>query len=370
MSTFVQSYAPPMGDFPYGTHLEAMSSTPYLMIPPSSRMSTASPMSGNNTAYQSTPSQIPDNSFFDEAIDRSPASIEPGFASSYIPSPTHSLGSNMIGDHGTSHYTMPTADDDKKTAEWIPDRRESLASSAFSEMSSSPVVGPKPKKRGRKPKKQLREQAGLGLEEEFDDDDLPKDPRRRRILERNRIAATKCRLRKRDEASALASREQAMEDQNRYLSNCFDSLTAEIYHLKTQLLRHTDCNCVLIQRYITNEAKKSVDGLLACSSSFHQYGDSLSPEYMGSCGTSGSSSGSSTADSLNLHSPGSDGVPPAAWPASFQHGVEPFQKALMPHAHSYPTLPIAECGQGLYISMGPQEHQIDGLSWDNQWEFR
>lgn len=369
MSAFVQSCAPPMGDFAYGSHLEVMSNTPYLMIPPSSRMSTASPMPGSNTAYQSTPNQIPDNSFFDEALDRSPASIEAGFASSYIPSPIHSLGSNMTGDHRVSPYTMPVANDDKRTREWIPDRRESLASSAFSEISSSPVVASKPKKRGRKPKKQLKEQAGLGLGDEFDDDDLPKDPRRRRILERNRIAATKCRLRKRDEASALASREQAMEDQNRYLSNCFDSLTAEIYHLKTQLLRHTDCNCVLIQRYISNEAKKSVDGLLACSSSFHQYGDSLSPEYMGSCGTSGSSSGSSTTDSMNLHSPGSDGVPPAAWPASFQPGVESFQKAAMPHAH-YPTLPIAECGQGLYISMGPQEHQIDALSWDNQWDFR
>ncbi|KAF4943128.1 hypothetical protein FSARC_15033, partial [Fusarium sarcochroum] len=83
-----------------------------------------------------------------------------------------------------------------------------------------------------------------------DDDGLPADPRQRRILERNRIAATKCRLRKRGEASALASREKAMEDQNRSLSACFDSLTAELYYLKTELLRHTDCNCVLIQKYI------------------------------------------------------------------------------------------------------------------------
>lgn len=91
---------------------------------------------------------------------------------------------------------------------------------------------------------------------------MPNNLQRRKVLERNRVAATKCRIRKRDEASILASCEQSMEDQNRQLSACFDSLRAEIYTLKTQLLRHTDCDCVLIQKYIAYEAKKSVDTLL------------------------------------------------------------------------------------------------------------
>ncbi|KAH6960086.1 hypothetical protein BKA56DRAFT_600463 [Ilyonectria sp. MPI-CAGE-AT-0026] len=41
-------------------------------------------------------------------------------------------------------------------------------------------------------------------------------------------------------------------------STCFNSLTAEVYHLKTQLSQHTDFSCVLIQKYMANEAKKSV----------------------------------------------------------------------------------------------------------------
>ncbi|KAF4417887.1 hypothetical protein F53441_14495, partial [Fusarium austroafricanum] len=123
-----------------------------------------------------------------------------------------------------------------------------------------------------KPKKQPKEQKVVGQQEELDDDDLPKDPRRRRVLERNRMAANKCRLRKRGEALALASREEAMEDRNRYLMTCFDSLTVEIYYLKTQLLQHTDCNCVLIQKYIANEAKMCADGMLACSSVFDTHG--------------------------------------------------------------------------------------------------
>jgi hypothetical protein len=104
----------------------------------------------------------------------------------------------------------------------------------------------------------------------------PQRQRRRRVLERNRLAATKCRTRKRDEASALAAREQEMEDDNRYLASVYDALTAEIYELKTQLLRHTECGCVLIQRYIASEAKRSVDNLVngsgsAASSSIDGY---------------------------------------------------------------------------------------------------
>jgi hypothetical protein len=93
------------------------------------------------------------------------------------------------------------------------------------------------------------------------DNDLPGNTRRRKTLERNRVAAKKCRVRKRDEASALAYREHSVEDQNRYLSLCFSSLSTEIYLLKTELLRHTHCDCTLIQEYITNETRRSVDRL-------------------------------------------------------------------------------------------------------------
>jgi hypothetical protein len=67
-----------------------------------------------------------------------------------------------------------------------------------------------------------------------------------------------------------------MEDQNRYLTMFVDSLAVEMYHLKTQLLWHTECNCVLIKNYIANEAKKGVDKLVACSIVFDTHGNSLS----------------------------------------------------------------------------------------------
>ncbi|KAK7414804.1 hypothetical protein QQX98_006406 [Neonectria punicea] len=246
--------------------------------------------------------------------------------------------------------------------------------------SGSVAEQPKPKKRGRKPKGQQKEPPMVQLKEESDDEEIPRDPRRRRILERNRIAATKCRLRKRDEASALASREQAMEDHNRYLSTCFDSLTAEIYHLKTQLLQHTDCGCVLIQKYIANEARKSVDGLLSCSSAFQHHDGPTSPYQRDSSG-----SGTSGSGSLSIQTPEVESCVPT-WTDPFQQAsrssevgddmfdmvvLEPFQKEALPTS-SQPisgVTHLSRCDSGVFVSSGTQPQPGDGLVWDSQWGF-
>jgi hypothetical protein len=107
-------------------------------------------------------------------------------------------------------------------------------------------------------------------------EDNPRNPQRRKKLERNQVVARKCRARKRVEETVLASREQAVEDQNRYLSNTYDSLAAEVYFLKSELLRHTNCNCTLIQEYIANEAKKIVEKT-CCSPSNSQASYSHGP---------------------------------------------------------------------------------------------
>lgn len=367
MPAFVQSCSTPVGNITFCSYLDVIVTIPYLKISPSSQTSTTSPMSRNNITYQSTPSQIAESSFIEEAIDTSPVPIEVGLGSSYIASPTQPTEFKILRGNEAPQHILPTVEGDKKLNRRPRNRRRSQAVSAPSE-------SPKPRKRGRKPNKQPKEQKAAGQQEELDDDDLIKDPRRRRVLECNRITSTKCRLRKHDEASALASREQAMEDQNRYLSTYFDSLTAEIYYLKTQLLQHTDCNCVLIQKYIANEAKKSVDALLACSSAFHPHGSSLSPDY-------GSSSGTSIVDSLNIHSSEADSFPPT-WTNPFQRGhkasevrdnmfdigLEPFQTAAMPpdsivSGQPGPMLPVIECRAGLYVNMGSQEHRADEMAW-------
>ncbi|KAI5458685.1 hypothetical protein BGZ63DRAFT_362751 [Mariannaea sp. PMI_226] len=76
----------------------------------------------------------------------------------------------------------------------------------------------------------------------------------KRVQERNRIAAIKCRIRKREDLARLQSDEQAIEQRHRILSRCVNELNEEILRLKTQLLQHTNCNCNLIQNYIKAEA--------------------------------------------------------------------------------------------------------------------
>ncbi|KAI5460378.1 hypothetical protein BGZ63DRAFT_357638 [Mariannaea sp. PMI_226] len=138
----------------------------------------------------------------------------------------------------------------------------------------------------------------------------PRDARRRLILERNKAAATRCRKRKQDEASALAACEEEMEQSNGQLKKEFDELTAEIYFLKTQLLRHTDCSCILIHKYIANEARKSVDTITPPPTLFQP-----KPELTVECQPSSNGSilnGSLTCitDPYGMPTPGLENVPP------------------------------------------------------------
>ncbi|KAF9767722.1 hypothetical protein IL306_015071 [Fusarium sp. DS 682] len=223
--------------------------------------------------------------------------MEIGVESTYNTLQTQPAEFESIGDSETLRNILPSVMEDKRLNGRAHTGRKSQVNKPLFESSASRQAAEslKPRKRSRKPKKQPKEQMVAGQQEELDDEDLPKDVRQLRVLERNRIAANKCRLRKRDEALALTSREEAMKDRNRHLTTCLDSLNEEIYHLKTELLRHTECNCVLIQNYIANEAQKCVDRQVACSTASDTYGNSLSL-----CDEI--PSGASTAGELNTYS--------------------------------------------------------------------
>jgi hypothetical protein len=83
----------------------------------------------------------------------------------------------------------------------------------------------------------------------------------RKLQERNRVASNKCRIRKQEDERKLKSAEQHMEKLNRDLSTCATDLKSQVNDLKMMLLQHTNCNCVLIQEYITNEARRFIQGL-------------------------------------------------------------------------------------------------------------
>ncbi|KAH7244051.1 uncharacterized protein BKA55DRAFT_540966 [Fusarium redolens] len=384
MAAFVHSYPHHM-ELPFGNPMNIMTATPspgYIMTPSPYYTRTPSPTSRGNMEYQPVLGQVQDPSFFEEAIGGSPHPQEMALGIMQAPFQYNPV-SNAPNGPFPSLATLPSSEAEQKPTRRARNRKPSqLSIITPKEESGLGAVpsSPKQKKRGRKPKGGANESGKFRQEIELDEDDLPKDPRRRRILERNRIAATKCRLRKRDEASALASQEQAMEDQNRYLSSCFDSLTAEIYHLKTQLLQHTDCNCVLIQKYIANEAKKTVDGLLSCSSAFQPDSDPMSPYRRGSC-----NSGTSPTESLGVPTPEFEGVSPA-WSQPFQTGhasasevgeeifempMNPYSKGSI-HMHGQPLTsmtPLHHPESEVYVGMGPPPQHVDVISWNPSWGF-
>lgn len=79
--------------------------------------------------------------------------------------------------------------------------------------------------------------------------------------ERNRLAATKFRSRKREGTDKMKVDEEALERRNRQLSSSVKELTQEVYQLKMQLLKHSDCDCTLIQDYIQSEAHRYIHGI-------------------------------------------------------------------------------------------------------------
>ncbi|KAG7404419.1 Cyclic AMP-dependent transcription factor ATF-7 [Fusarium oxysporum f. sp. rapae] len=95
--------------------------------------------------------------------------------------------------------------------------------------------------------------------------ELNKEEKKRymKILERNRRAAANCRARKQHQQDRLNVEVEKLQDRHQELSASYNELKETAYQLKLQLLRHSDCDCTLIQRYIASEAVNSVETLIS-----------------------------------------------------------------------------------------------------------
>jgi hypothetical protein len=66
-------------------------------------------------------------------------------------------------------------------------------------------------------------------------------------------------LKKKDELSKLAAHEQEIEEEHATLTECYETLRNEVIELKCQVLQLANCDCVLVQRYIAEEARRVVE---------------------------------------------------------------------------------------------------------------
>ncbi|KJZ67926.1 hypothetical protein HIM_12685 [Hirsutella minnesotensis 3608] len=84
------------------------------------------------------------------------------------------------------------------------------------------------------------------------------DSRVLRAQEKNRIAADKCRSKKRRAVAQLKSKYETLEAKHRQLLESVSDLVSETHTLKNMLMQHGNCNCALIQKYLGDTASRWV----------------------------------------------------------------------------------------------------------------
>ncbi|KAI7882680.1 hypothetical protein K492DRAFT_57953 [Lichtheimia hyalospora FSU 10163] len=86
------------------------------------------------------------------------------------------------------------------------------------------------------------------------------DEKRKNFLERNRIAALKCRQRKKQWLNNLQSKVELLTNENEQLQTQVDSMREEIVNLKTLLLAHKDCPLAQQTKMMGNHHHSRVTG--------------------------------------------------------------------------------------------------------------
>ncbi|KAK1730348.1 bZIP transcription factor [Colletotrichum acutatum] len=84
------------------------------------------------------------------------------------------------------------------------------------------------------------------------------DPKRDKFLERNRVAASKCRQKKKEWVSDLQETKQGLENQHAQLQMEYNGLVDEVTRMKNELMSHANCNDPNINLWLDNEARRFV----------------------------------------------------------------------------------------------------------------
>ncbi|KAL6697532.1 hypothetical protein J3F84DRAFT_289379 [Trichoderma pleuroticola] len=86
--------------------------------------------------------------------------------------------------------------------------------------------------------------------------------KKEQIKQRNRVAASKCRQKKKEKVDELKEIKSSLEARNHDLHVEYQRLRQEIGRVKSDLIHHTECNDPNIDRWVENEAKGYVQQLV------------------------------------------------------------------------------------------------------------
>lgn len=126
-------------------------------------------------------------------------------------------------------------------------KQEPKAANKAAKMSPTPARNGRSKaKRDRQPSEDDNGEEGGG------------DVKRTKYLERNRIAASKCRQKKKAWVGDLETQKTELEAMHANLQNDYASLLEQITELKTELMNHANCGDATIDGWIAGEAKRFV----------------------------------------------------------------------------------------------------------------
>jgi len=123
-------------------------------------------------------------------------------------------------------------------------QRTSKSASASTDITPPEQDHPPKKRKTRK----TRKESNTGQEEQ----------KRSKFLERNRIAASKCREKKKQYVSDLEETKIGLEMQHAHLQMEYNGLLGEVSGLKHHLMAHAKCNDPNIDRWLDNEARRFV----------------------------------------------------------------------------------------------------------------
>ncbi len=181
----------------------------------------------------------------------------------FQPRQPQNIVTNVFPNDTRIQYGQTTPPDDEDSSIFEYDhKQQQVAQPAL----ASSVTGAKKRKRGLAPanepvlppkrsrKSAARSSLGHSSNIAQSDPNNPEDVRRSKFLERNRVAASKCRQKKKEWTSNLESRARDLQKNNSSLRLMLGSLKDEILFLKGELLKHTSCGCEQIQSYLKQRA--------------------------------------------------------------------------------------------------------------------
>lgn len=114
-------------------------------------------------------------------------------------------------------------------------------------------------------KKKARKDSRAATKEEEDDDvemgeDGDVEDKREKYREKNRVAAAKCRAKKKENVDAQEEAHRSLSAYNTFLRHTEQQLRDELTFWRTRALQHMECNCSAIQDYNMGKARQITFG--------------------------------------------------------------------------------------------------------------